>query len=106
MAILAMTLACWTVAACAQRYSDDSSTDERQYDCDAGKSFSAAFSKDRVRIDTKGYSYELEKRPSSVGVRYGSKRVAFAQDEDRAVLIGAGDGPYQGCTETGFRIDR
>ena len=103
--ILVLMLGCCAVA-CAPRHRGDAPTDERRYDCDGGKSFSAAFSKGRVRIDTKGYSYDLEKRAASVGVRYGSKWVAFAQDEDRAVLIGAGDGPYKSCAETGFLLDR
>lgn len=92
--------------ACTPQHRDDAPTDERRYDCDNGLSFTAAFSDGRVRIDTKGYSYDLVERATSVGVRYGAKNVAFAQDQDRAVLIGAADGPYKGCTESGFRIEK
>jgi len=101
-----MLTGCLAMAACTSPHGSDMLTDERRFDCDDGRSFTASFSSGRVRIDTKGYSYDLEERPASVGVRYGGKRVAFAQDEDRAVLIGAADGPYKGCTESGFRIDR
>ena len=103
---LIATLACWTLVACAPRYAGNAPTDERQYDCDGGESFSATFSEGRVRIDVDGYSYDLEKRPASVGVRYGARRVAFAQDEDRAALIGAANGPYKGCIETNFRFEK
>ena len=102
--ILVLMLGCSTLIACAPAHKGDAPTDERQYGCDGGKSFSALFAAGRVRINTKGYSYDLEKRAASIGTRYGSQQVAFAQEEDRAVLIGADDGPYKGCTEMGFRL--
>jgi hypothetical protein len=104
--MLLLILGGCTAIGCTPQRRSDVPTDERRYDCDNGLSFTAAFSEGRVRIDTKGYSYDLEERTTSVGVRYGAKNVAFAQDQDRAVLIGAADGPYKGCTESGFRIEK
>lgn len=97
-------LTCLVTGACAPHDKSAVTTDERRYDCDSGASFSAQFSNGKVRIDTGERRYDLARRPASQGVRYGSDHVAFAQDEDRAVLIGAAGGPYKGCSEVGFRL--
>lgn len=70
---------------------------ERHYACALGIEFSVRFSKARAVVLAQGRRYELEARPLSVGIRYGSDTVAFAQDGDRAVLVGAAGGPYHDC---------
>ena len=72
---------------------------ERHYVCAFGVEFSVRFRAERATVLAHGRRYELSSRPISVGVRYGSGKVAFAQDEDRAVLIGAAGGPYRDCIE-------
>lgn len=74
-------------------------TNERHYVCAFGIEFSVRFSGARAVVFADGQRYELEARPLSVGIRYGSKAVAFAQDDNRAVLIGAAGGPYRDCIE-------
>lgn len=70
------------------------------YRCAMGISFSVRFRGERATVFTRSHRYELTARPFSLGPRYGSDTVAFAQDDDRAVLIGAEDGPYRDCVKT------
>jgi hypothetical protein len=72
---------------------------ERHYICASGGEFSVRFSGGRAIVLADGKRYELEKRSLSVGIRYGSSSVAFAQDDERAVLVGAPGGPYLDCIE-------
>lgn len=71
------------------------------YECAFGIGFSVRFNGKRATVVTRNHRYELARRPFSLGPRYGSDTVAFAQDGDRAVLIGAEDGPYRHCLEVG-----
>lgn len=73
------------------------------YECAFGIGFSVRFDGKRATVITRNHRYELTRRRFSLGPRYGSDTVAFAQDDDRAVLIGAEDGPYRDCLEV--RID-
>jgi hypothetical protein len=74
-------------------------TFEQHYACAFGVEFTVRFSGTRAIVLADGQRYELEERPLSVGVRYGSDTVAFAQDDDRAVLVGAAGGPYRDCVQ-------
>jgi hypothetical protein len=67
------------------------------YECAFGIGFSVRFNGKRATVVTRNHRYELTRRPFSLGPRYGSDEVAFAQDDNRAVLIGAEDGPYREC---------
>jgi hypothetical protein len=71
------------------------------YECAFGIGFLVRFDGKRATVVTRNHRYELTRRPFSLGPRYGSDTVAFAQDDDRAVLIGAEDGPYRDCLEVG-----
>jgi hypothetical protein len=66
--------------------------------CDFGNSFSVEYRKDLALVHAGGNSYTLTLRPSSIGRRYGSDSVAFMQDEDRGVLVGAEGGPFRRCS--------
>lgn len=88
------------LTACVAPENDDGA-DLRHYACELGVSFSASFQGDEVVVLTKSGSHHLQRRSGSIGVRYGSDTVAFAQDEERAVLVGADDGPYRGCMQVG-----
>lgn len=73
--------------------------------CDYGASFTVEFGEEDALIHADGNTYRLRSRPSSIGRRYGSDRVAFMQDEDRGVLVGAEGGPFRNCNVgsiTGF----
>lgn len=74
----------------------------RQFSCEARIGFTVQIAGNRARVVTRNHEYDLEKRPTSFGMRYGSANVAFAQDEQRGVLIGAADGPYRRCLERGL----
>lgn len=69
------------------------------YHCENGTFFSAEFLDRSARVTTLRQSYLLEQRPSSIGRKYSTGNVFFIQDEDRGVLVGAADGPYQRCAE-------
>lgn len=69
----------------------------RTFRCDGGKTFEGRLSDRHAIITTPSYQYRLSARTSSLGTRYVGKTTAFALDEDRAVLIGAADGPYLNC---------
>lgn len=103
---LALLQVAMSTAACAPAKTSEPPIDVRTFACDDGIEFSGQFQGDRAIISTRSHRYELKVRPSSIGVRYGSDSVAFAQDEERAVLVGAADGPYQNCIvdETAERL--
>ena len=69
------------------------------YHCEDGTFFSAEFLGRSARVTTLRNSYLLERRRSSIGRKYSEGDVFFIQDEDRAVLVGAADGPYRRCAE-------
>ncbi|MDF7775703.1 hypothetical protein P1X14_10635 [Sphingomonas sp. AOB5] len=73
----------------------------RTYQCAHGITFSVRVEGERATVVTRNHRYPLTRRSFSLGPRYGSDTVAFAQDEDRAVLIGAEDGPYLNCLAIG-----
>jgi hypothetical protein len=79
--------------------SEEARETERTYMCAFGISFSVRINGKRATVVTRSHRYELVERPFSLGPRYGSDTTAFAQDEDRVVLIGAEDGPYRNCIE-------
>ena len=88
------------MAACASPNNDDRSV-VHHYACDAGARFSAHLQAHEAVVTTEHGTYRLQRRPGSIGVRFGAGEVAFVQDEERAVLIGAGNGPYRNCLEVG-----
>lgn len=65
--------------------------------CDYGASFTVEYRGGVALIHAGGNTYTLRSRPSSIGRRYGSESVAFMQDEDRGVLVGAEGGPFRNC---------
>jgi len=67
--------------------------------CDAGIGFVVWFGPGRARIVTRSGVYVIQARKASFGRRYASGDVAFAQDGDRIVLIGAAGGPFRNCTQ-------
>jgi hypothetical protein len=71
----------------------------RTFRCDGGKTFQGRLNERQAIINTPSYQYLLNARTSSLGMRYVGKNTAFALDEDRAVLVGAADGPYLNCRE-------
>lgn len=73
--------------------------DAATYLCENGTFFSAEFLDRTASVTTLGHSYLLERRPSSIGRKCSAGDVFFIQDEDRAVLVGAADGPYRRCAE-------
>lgn len=89
-----------STASCAPTDTAEVVADVRHFTCDGGIGFSGQFAGSRAIIRTLANRYDLEERRSSLGVRYGSNSVSFAQDEERAVLVGAADGPYQNCVQS------
>lgn len=73
--------------------------DAATYHCENRIFFSAEFFGRSARVTTLRNTYLLERRPSSIGRKYSDGDVFFIQDEDRAVLVGAADGPYRRCAE-------
>lgn len=73
--------------------------DAATYHCANGTFFSAEFLDRTAKVTTLRHTYLLEARPSSIGRKYSAGDVFFIQDEDRAVLVGAADGPYRRCAE-------
>lgn len=65
--------------------------------CDYGASFTVEFREENALVHAGGNTYRLTSRPSSIGRRYGSDSVAFMQDEERGVLVGAEGGPFRNC---------
>lgn len=74
-------------------------TDAATYHCENGIFFSVEFFGRSARVTTLRNDYLLERRPSSIGRKYSADDVFFIQDENRAVLVGATDGPYRRCAE-------
>lgn len=74
-------------------------SDRATFVCDGEQSFVVEFANGHARLIAGKESYRLEKRRSSFGRRYASDAVAFMQDEDRAVLVGAEGGPYRNCRQ-------
>lgn len=74
-------------------------TDAATYHCADGTFFSVEFFGRSARVTTLRNNYLLERRASSIGRKYSAGDVFFIQDEDRAVLVGAVDGPYRRCAE-------
>lgn len=77
--------------------------------CEHGISFTVEFREGLALVHAGGNSYTLTSRPSSIGRRYGSDSVAFMQDEDRGVLVGATGGPFRRCSVarlTGLQLPR
>jgi hypothetical protein len=67
------------------------------FTCRSGPSFTVQLQGNRALVVTGSERYSLRRRASSIGIRYGSQSVAFALDEDRAVLVGAAGAIYHGC---------
>lgn len=89
----------WALAGCARAEQVNADAELRVFRCDGDINFMAWLRSEEAVISTRSHRYELQARPSSIGVRYGAGDVAFAQDEKRAVLIGAADGPYRDCVQ-------
>ena len=91
--------------ACAASEPAEEADEVRRYECAMGVGFQAMIGGRVAVVRTKSSSYVLDRRPASVGERFATGDVAFAQDEERAVLIGADEGPYRDCRETNQRAD-
>jgi len=76
----------------------------RFFRCEDGRTFSVTFVGDKAQVRAGSQIYDLRRRKSSVGIRYGSNTVAFAQDGSDAFLVGTPDGPYRGCRAVDPRI--
>jgi len=74
-------------------------TTESVFVCDDGIGFVVSFAPGRAKIVTRSGIYTIEARKASFGRRYATGDVAFAQDGDRVVLIGAAGGPFRNCTQ-------
>ena len=86
-----------TLAGCAVAASARAQRHVLGFTCDAGISFSVVADAKRARVTTAVGSYVLKRRRSSIGRKYESATVAFIQDDDRAVLVGADGGPFRNC---------
>jgi len=86
-----------TLAGCAVAASARAQRHVLGFTCDAGISFSVAADAKRAWVTTAAGSYVLKRRRSSIGRKYESATVAFIQDDDRAVLVGADGGPFRNC---------
>ena len=98
-AVLAGAGTCFGLSSCANAKRAEPPSEVRVFRCDGDIGFVAQLQGEQAVIATRSHRYELKARRSSFGVRYGSDEVAFAQDEERAVLIGAADGPYGNCVQ-------
>ncbi|HLL32188.1 MAG TPA: hypothetical protein VK403_14455 [Allosphingosinicella sp.] len=94
--IAALALAPFLLPGCIAA---EAGTPAATYHCENGTFFSAEFFGRSARVTTLRNSYLLERRPSSIGRKFSAGDVFFIQDEDRAVLVGAADGPYRRCAE-------
>jgi len=101
---VAILVSSGSTASCAPGDTAQGVASVRNFTCDRGVGFSGQFEGNRAIIRTLTNRYDLKARRSSLGVRYGSNSVSFAQDEERAVLVGAADGPYQNCIQSSTRV--
>jgi hypothetical protein len=69
------------------------------YHCSGGASFRVRFESGVAVVTAGGRTHRLPARRSSIGRKYNSDNIYFIQDEDRAVLVGAGGGPYTFCVQ-------
>ena len=89
--MLASLAACAGSATNRERYS---STD---FLCEGGKTFRVDVRDRQVRVTTGAGVFDLDARPSSIGCKYSSAGTTLILDEERAVLVGAGGGPFKRC---------
>src|SRR4051812_14857124 len=75
----------------------DTGGKQLSYGCEDGVAFTITMGKRIAQVRTAGGSYELVRHRSSIGRKYASSTVAFIQDQDRAVLVGAEGGPFRNC---------
>ena len=70
------------------------------YTFDGGVSFRMDHPQQRARIATPGAVYDLQLYRSCIGRKDTAPEVASIEDEGRAVLVGAGGGPFRVCLES------
>lgn len=70
-----------------------------EFACEGGAAFRVAFTDGHVRLETSTHFYDLYARPSSIGTKYASDEATLILDEDRSVLTGVDDGPFNRCHE-------
>ena len=75
------------------------------YQCEQGRSFSVEPKDMRARVWTIAGQFELDRRRSSIGIRYDSAIATLILDEDRAALNGLPGGPFRRCTLANGRHD-
>ena len=86
-----------SLAACAGSTTNREQHSSMNFICDGGKSFRVDARDRRIRVTTRTGVYDLDARPSSIGRKYSSANTTFILDEERAVLVGAGGGPFKRC---------
>lgn len=87
----------WSLAACAGSATGRGQQSMLSFICDGGSSFHVDVHDRKIRVTTATGVYELEARPSSIGRKYSSAQTSVILDEERAVLVGAGGGPFKRC---------
>lgn len=86
-----------SLAACAGSATSRERYSSMDFICAGGTSFRVDLRDGEVRVTTRTGVYELDARPSSIGRKYSSADTTFILDEERAVLVGAGGGPFKRC---------
>jgi hypothetical protein len=65
--------------------------------CEGGRRFSVRYEEAKATITTAAGSYVLPQRKSGIGRKFLTDEVAYIQDGDMAVLVGAAGGPFVRC---------
>ena len=86
-----------SLAACAGSATNRERYSSMDFICDGGTVFRVDVRNAAARVTTTTGVYDLDARPSSIGRKYSSADTTFILDEERAVLIGAGGGPFKRC---------
>jgi hypothetical protein len=100
MAMIGPLLLHGSLAACADSALALEKGLSASFICEGGSLFRVRFFDGQVRITTRSGAYNLDRRPSSIGQKYSSGDTTFILDEERAVLTGAGGGPFKRCHAT------
>jgi hypothetical protein len=86
-----------SLAACAGSATGRGQDSSLGFICDGGTFFRVDVRDRQIRVTTRTGVYDLDARPSSIGRKYSSADTTFILDEERAVLVGAGGGPFKHC---------
>lgn len=94
---LALMLVLLPAVACAR--TGDAKSSPVRYACEGRQNLVVERDKDRARVNFIDRSYELKRRPSSIGIKYGSSSAALIIDGPSAIFVADDRLQLGTCTE-------